>query len=410
VTLPALERCVGDVQGFAEENWGRRPLLHRGEPGAFEGLLELTDVDRLITETLLRVPAFRLVKDGETLDASSYTQTIRIGGKPVERTVRPDRVADAFADGATIVLQALHRQSGEIGRLCRGLELALTHPVQANAYVTPPSSQGFAVHHDTHDVFVIQTHGSKAWRVYEPVVELAGQDQPRSSSLGDAGAPILETELASGDVLYIPRGFPHDADARAGVSAHVTIGVLSSTWVDVWRSTMKRLSEQRSFREPLPIGFAEDPDVLASELEVRKKELHDWIDEVVGPGMLEDFADAFWRSRRPLSSGRLAQLEALDEIDAGTRLRRRREGVFRVTVHEDRATVLLGLRELRMPGYCEPALRFVAESTDWFAASALPDLADDASRIVLARRLAREGALEVEGAGPGWPQRGPRHD
>jgi ribosomal protein L16 Arg81 hydroxylase len=399
VTLPALQRCVGDVQRFAEEHWGRRPLLHRGEPDAFQGLLELTDVDRLVTETLLRMPAFRLVKDGETLDASTYTQTIRIGGSQVERTVRPDRVADAFADGATIVLQALHRQSGEIGRLCRGLELALTHPVQANAYVTPPSSQGFAVHHDTHDVFVIQTHGSKAWRVYEPVVELAGLDQPWTSSLGESGTPILEVELTPGDVLYIPRGFPHDADARAGVSAHVTVGILSSTWVDVWRAAMKRLTEQRSFREPLPIGFADDPDVLVPELEVRKKELHDWIDEVVQPAMLEDFADGFFRSRRPLSSGRLEQLELLDEIDVATRVRRRLEGVFRVAVHEDRATVLLGLRELRMPPYCEPALRFVANSTDWFAASDLPGLADDASRVVLVRRLAREGSLEVEGAG-----------
>ena len=399
MTLPALERCVGDVQRFAEEHWGRRPLLHRGEADAFVGLLELTDVDRLITETLLRMPAFRLVKDGETLDASTYTQTIRIGGQRVERTVRPDRVADAFAEGATIVLQALHRQSGEIGRLCRGLELALTHPVQANAYVTPPSSQGFAVHHDTHDVFVIQTHGSKAWRVYEPVVELAGSDQPWNSSWGEAGAPLLEAELTPGDVLYIPRGFPHDADARAGVSAHVTVGILSSTWVDVWRSAMKRLSEHRSFREPLPVGFAEDPEALSAELQIRKKELHDWIDEVVEPGMLEDFTDAFWRSRRPLSSGRLAQLEAIDGIDAGTRVRRRPEGVFRLAKSEDRATVLLGLRELRMPSYCEPALRFIADSTDWFTASDLPGLADDSSRITLIRRLAREGALEVEGAG-----------
>lgn len=381
MSLPALERCVGDVQRFAEEHWGRRPLLHRGEADAFAGLLELTDVDRLITETLLRMPAFRLVKDGETIDASSYTQAIRIGGKPVERTVRPDRVADAFADGATIVLQALHRQSGEIGRLCRGFELALTHPVQANAYVTPPSSQGFAVHHDTHDVFVIQTHGSKAWRVY------------------DAGAPIVEAELTPGDVLYIPRGFPHDADARAGVSAHVTVGILSSTWVDVWRSAMKRLSERRSFREPLPIGFADDPEALSSELEVRKKELHDWIDEVIEPGMLEDFADEFWRARRPLSSGRIAQLESIDGIKADTRVRRRPEGVFRVGVNEHQASVLLGLRELRLPRHCEAALQFVAESTDWFAATDVPGLADDASRVVLIRRLAREGALEVEGAG-----------
>src|SRR5688572_4410399 len=119
MTDAALERCVGDVRRFAEDHWGRSPLLHHGDPAAVAGLLDLTDVDHLITETLLRVPAFRLVKDGDPLPPEAYTQTVRIGGRPVERTVRPDRVADAFADGATIVLQALHRQSGEVGRLCR---------------------------------------------------------------------------------------------------------------------------------------------------------------------------------------------------------------------------------------------------------------------------------------------------
>lgn len=381
MTLPALERCVGDVQRFAEEHWGRRPLLHRGEPDAFAGLLELTDVDHLITETLLRMPAFRLVKDGETLDPASYTHTIRIGGQRLERTVRPDRVADAFADGATIVLQALHRQSGAIGRFCRGLELSLTHPVQANAYVTPPGSQGFAVHEDTHDVFVIQTHGSKAWRVY------------------DSGAPVLERELVPGDVLYIPRGFPHDAEALEGVSVHITVGILSSTWSDVWRTVLGRASEHASFRESLPIGFAADPDMAASELDVRRKELHEWLDQVVGPETLQEMADSFWRSRRPLAAGRLVQLEAIEAIDAGTRVRRRAEGVFRVGRDQDRATVLLGLRELRMPGQCGSALRFVAASTELFAAADLPGLGDDASRVVLVKRLVREGALEVEGAG-----------
>jgi ribosomal protein L16 Arg81 hydroxylase len=394
MTDAALERCVGDVRRFAEEHWGRSPLLHRGDPAAVAALLDLTDVDRLITETLLRLPAFRLVKDGDPLPPEAYTQTIRIGGRPVERTVRPDRVADAFEDGATIVLQALHRQSGEIGRLCRGLELSLTHPVQANAYVTPPTARGFAVHHDTHDVFVVQTHGHKAWRVYPPIVELAGPGQPWVDSLGDPGEPLLAEELGPGDVLYIPPGFPHDAQAREEVSVHVTVGVLTYTWVDLWRAAMRKASEQREFRDPLPIGFAVDPEALATELDVRRKELHEWLDEAAGPEALRELAERFWRTRRPVAAGRLAQLEQLDRIAAGTLVRRRPEGVFRVEVTDDRATVLLGLRELRMPGYCGAALRFVAEAVDAFRPADLPDL-DDESRVVLVRRLVREGALEV---------------
>src|SRR5918992_4308779 len=231
----ALERCVGDEGRFADEHWGTRPVLHRRAGARFDDLLSLADVDHLVMGTLLRSPAVRLVKDGKPLPAPSYTHTITVGARKVPETIRPERVLQAFADGATIVLQALHRQWTPVARFCRELELALTHPVQANAYVTPAASRGFAIHHDTHDVFVLQTHGRKAWRVYAPIVELAGKEQRWSEELGDPGPPILETELRPGDSLYIPRDFPHNAEAREEVSIHVTVGIIARTWLDLWR-------------------------------------------------------------------------------------------------------------------------------------------------------------------------------
>ena len=394
---PALELCVGDVRRFAEEHWGQQPLLHRGAPTAFDGLLDLADVDHLVTETLLRVPEFRLVRDGEPLDPKTYTQTVRIGGRPLERTARPDVIADEFEAGATIVLQALHRQSGEIGRFCRELELAMTHPVQANAYVTPPTAQGFSVHHDTHDVFVLQTHGRKSWRVYRPLVELAGPDQPWKESLGDPGEPVLEAELEPGNALYIPRGYPHDAEAQDGVSVHVTVGILATTWVDLWRSVMRKVSDHLSFREPLPVGFAEDPGSLQGDMEVRRKELHAWLDEMLGAEALDGFANRFWKGRRPVSAGRIELVDRMGEVEASTSVRRVPLGVFRVSLDDDRVTVTMGSRDLRLPAFCEPALRFVADSNARFNAAGLPGLPDEASAVVLVKRLLREGALELDG-------------
>jgi bifunctional lysine-specific demethylase and histidyl-hydroxylase NO66 len=391
----ALRQCVGDVDRFAEEHWGRSPLYRPGaDPDGFAGLLDLGHVDHLVTETLLRMPSFRLVKEGTPLDPATYTQTIRIGSRPVERTIRPDRVLAAFQDGATIVLQALHRQWAPVARFCRDLELSLTHPVQANAYVTPATSRGFAVHHDTHDVFVLQTHGHKRWRVYRRVVELAGKEQPWSKSRSDPGAPLLEAELAPGDCLYLPRGFPHDAVARDEVSIHVTVGVTPSTWVDVWRQVLQDMSGHTPFREALPVGFAEDPRVLGEEMTVRVKELHDFLEERVGDEAAASFAERFWRSRRPSLAGQMAQLESLRSLSSESLLRRRRGSLFRISVDGDEAVVVVGLRELRMPARCEVALRFVAEATGPFAAHDIPGL-DPPSRVVLAGRLVREGALEL---------------
>ena len=390
----ALTRCVGDVRRFAEEHWGRQPLLHHAEAEPFAGLLDLGDVDRLVTETLLRMPAFRLVRDGTPLDPKSYTQTIRVGGRQVDRTVRPDRVLDEFAAGATIVLQALHRQSGPVATLCRELELELTHPVQANAYVTPPTAQGFAVHHDTHDVFVVQTHGRKSWRVYAPVVPLAGPAQPWSSSRGDPGEPILRAELAPGDCLYIPRGFPHDAEAQRDVSVHVTVGIMATTWLDVWKEAFGRAPAHLPFRESLPIGFADAPDAAAADAEVRRKELLTWLESVPAEELVDRLADRFWTERRPVLGGQLERLSVISSIEADTPLRLRRESVFRISTEDERLRVRLGRREVRLPLFCEPALRRIELRTT-FAPSDLPGLADDESSLVLVRRLVREGALEV---------------
>jgi hypothetical protein len=390
----ALERCVGDPRRFAEEHWGRRPHLHRGDAAETGDLLDLGDVDHLVTETLLRMPAFRLVRDGTPLDPKTYTQTIRVGGRPVDRAVRPDRVLDEFSGGATIVLQALHRQSGPVGRLCRELELELTHPVQANAYVTPPTAKGFAVHHDTHDVFVIQTRGTKAWRVYEPLVSLAGPSQRWSSSLGEPGTPILEAELRPGDCLYLPRGFPHDAEAQRDVSIHVTVGILATTWLDVWKAAFARAPEHESFRASLPIGFAGDPSAAGDELEVRRKELLAWLESVSDEDLLHQMGDRFWSQRRPMLDGQLERLAEIEELDERTSLRLRPVAVFRVRTDADSVRAILGRRELRMPSFCEAALRRVAAGSA-FAPADLPGLADDRSRVVLARRLMREGVLEV---------------
>jgi hypothetical protein len=90
----------------------------------------------------------------------------------------------------------------------------------------------------------------------------------------------------------------------------------------------------------------------------------------------------------------MAQLERLRSLTPEDPLRRRDGGLFRLSVDEGEARVLLGLRELRMPEGCGPALRFVAEAPGTFRAADLPGLDAD-SRMVLAARLVREGAVEI---------------
>ena len=60
----------------------------------------------------------------------------------------------------------------------------------------------------------------------------------------------------------------------------------------------------------------------------------------------------------------------------------------------DEIAVFLGDREMRMPAWVQPAVERVAEGSPVSVGDLAPHL-DAESRLVLVRRLVREGLLEV---------------
>lgn len=162
-----LARCFGEGEAF-ERSWQGAPLAgHDHEGPGFADLLDLAAVDQLITTRALRPPAFRLVREGDTLATGTTTTTRRWGATRYD-VADPARVVAAVAEGATLVLQALHTHWLPLGRFCADLHAELGHPTQANAYLTPAEERGLALHYDTHDVVVLQTAGRKRWEVLAP--------------------------------------------------------------------------------------------------------------------------------------------------------------------------------------------------------------------------------------------------
>jgi len=400
--VTSLARCVGDGDRFLAAHWGRAPLHLPGiDAGGFGDLLSLDDVDQLISSSFLSLPAIRLVRDGTPLDPATYTRSARLGNKDLADVADPGRVYERFREGATIVLQGLQRFWAPLTRFCRDLELELTHPVQVNAYITPATARGLAVHYDTHDVFVLQFGGSKQWSIHEPVLEDPLASQPWSSGRGPAGDPILSASLAAGDSLYVPRGFLHSALAQEGTSAHLTIGVVTTTWADVLRTAITGIDDEVDFRRALPAGFAHEPALLAPAVATYLEQLRAWLEKVDVDAVAERTARRFWSGRTPMLAGQLHQLSLLDDIDDGSRVRRRPGTICRITLDADadRVHVLLGDRELHMPADLEPVLRCLAELPDAMVVGALADQLDQPSRLVLIRRLVREGFLEVVDVG-----------
>ena len=180
-------------------------------PGSFTDLLSAEAVDELVSNRGLRTPFLRVAKDGTTLPDQGFTAPGGVGAGVADQ-VSDDKLVRLFADGATIVLQGLHRVWPPIIAFSQQLASELGHPVQANAYVTPPQNQGFSDHYDVHDVFVLQIAGEKRWQIHAPVLESPLRDQPwtdrrRAGTAAGREPPLIEAVLQPGDCLYLPRGF-----------------------------------------------------------------------------------------------------------------------------------------------------------------------------------------------------------
>ncbi|MGW4199295.1 cupin domain-containing protein [Streptomyces sp. NPDC005004] len=254
-----LERRLTGLafEDFARNVWSRTALLTRGASD-FSDVFGAGAVDELISRRGLRTPFLRVAKDGAVVPESSFTSPGGVGAT-VSDQLDDTALWRLFADGATLVLQALHRTWAPVGDLCAALGAELGHPVQANAYVTPSQNQGFDEHYDVHDVFVVQIQGSKRWLVHEPVHPDPLREQPwtdHRAAVAEAakGPAYIDTVLEPGDVLYLPRGWLHAARAKGEVSVHLTLGV------HVW--TRYALAEQLA--EAALAALREDPETRAS--------------------------------------------------------------------------------------------------------------------------------------------------
>lgn len=149
---------------------------------------------------------------------------------------------------------------------------ATSLPNALNMYVTTAGKRTSAPPHtDKQDVLVVQTEGSKHWRVYSPP---GAGDKPMADMFtrgkGDDNLPfhalesdlgcelLLETTLREGDVLFIPAAFPHttdtsDDDSDGDVSIHLTFGIDTHIWGLDYLS-LRRLAMRRGLVQDTKLG------------------------------------------------------------------------------------------------------------------------------------------------------------
>ena len=397
----ALARCVADPTGFADA-WGRRPLLASAAelPGPFDDLLDLDGVDELLSRRGLRTPFLRMAKDGAVVDSARFTRPGGVGAA-IGDQVDDAAVARLFADGTTIVLQALHRLWPPIIDFAGALAGELGHPVQVNAYITPAASRGFSAHYDIHDVFVLQLTGEKRWIVHEPVHEWPlrtqswTQHRARVADTVATTEPTIDAVLRPGDALYLPRGFLHSAEALGDVSAHLTVGIHVVTRHALVETLLAEAEDVTELREALPVGLdLSAPNTLDDDVATTIDLLVDRLRNVTPETVTSRLVQTLAGSMRPAPISPLAQAAAADAVEADTRVRLRRGLEVRRVTSETGVELCLPGETVKLDASLEDAVATLLED-DSCVVDALPGDPDAVRGLV--RTLLVRGVVVPDG-------------
>ncbi len=380
------------LDSFLTDYWEDQVLVvHREQSDFYVGLLTLDDIDAIFANSSLHDGDLRLVAEGQE---TSITELVP---EELEGKINGLELMYArYREGATLNLTFLHERWPPLAALCRALATQLSASVHGNVYLTPRGTRGLTPHHDTHDVFVLQLYGAKAWNIYPTQTRIPLRDHHYMTPSTGPGEPVQQFVLRQGDLAYLPRGTVHAATAHEDdASLHLTIGVSPMVWAHVIRTAVERVMvHDERFRFALPPGFAVREELQESAAARLRELLGVLTDEISPAGAVAEMVDRTRQRRQPVLAGHLLDLEALPSVTLTTRLRRRPDLDWRLTKDDEEVHLEFHGKRIDLPEYVEDEIAYMSKA-DEFTGADIPGSLDDPGRLVLIQKLLEEGFLTV---------------
>lgn len=376
-----------DRERFFKDFFEKKHLLVRGgSKTKFHNILKERDIDHVLSSQRLTLPNARMANKNGEIEAKDLV---------LENTKVMDvsKVIELYAEGATLILSQLQDKLASLKELCDTLSSDFGQRFQTNIYCTPGNaSQGFNIHHDTHDVFILQIEGQKKWHIYESPIELAVKDQtfiPGEHLHGDIKDEFI---LNAGDLLYIPRGLMHAAQTLDEKSIHITVGFMGYTWQDVFQDQLNILTQND---KNLRRGF--QPKYWKNS-----EDYQETLDQIIASLQKPDFIVnalnqlhlKFINRHSTVIQNPLKQAEGVSTINLETLLFSKNNGLFKVNVeNEDSIVISLYNKDIELPKDYLPIIQFI-RATPLFKVKELP-LLEDESQIEFSKTLIKSGLLHI---------------
>ena len=391
------------VDEFFEQYFEKQPLhVERNDPAYFAGVYSVSDVEDALIVGAREPENFALVKAGGgeiATDDFTYERPSlrwRQTGKGPRRWVDARKVVASFADGYTLIIKDASLFNARLQRFCNHLQRGLSAIAQPNIYFTPPSAQGFQVHHDTHDTLTAQISGEKTWRIYEPIIRLPLESQPFHSGTKVDGLKLLrEVRLRPGDTLYIPRGFPHEAKTSDSTSLHCTFALAPVRVNDLVDLAMRVAGDQDvELRHAMPPSVLAREDVAKRLGELIEARLTQTFSESRMQITLEIALNELYRLTRPNANDAFAQALRTSDITPSTHVRIDETVPFMVRERAGTIELLIAGKVVAFPPVCKAAFAQLQRGPT--TALAMDPSLSPEHRSLLIKLLVLEGLVIID--------------
>ncbi len=378
---------------FFRTSWEQRPLvLSRNQPGFYDAVLTLADLDRYFQSAQVPAQYLRMVSRGEDIPASKWAKFEHFENGSALEVMVPEKLLALYAGGATVIINRVNGSLPPIIEFCDALTREWNlHSTQANLYLTPPNAQGFAAHFDRHCVFILQVHGEKTWRLYEHGAQLPVECKPNLfKRVTEAGKLQQELVLRPGDLLYLPRGLVHEACTSSSASLHITLGMFPKYAFNLLSDLGKAAMNVAELRQ----GVAFGPGCEASR-QILGQQMAQWLAGIKLEDLPETCRAKLAIEHHPSPRQRFSDVVQAPMLTPDSLVARRPEVDYSCARQGDQLLVTVRDQSILAPGIAEAALKWLAR-TEPFTPRELPTLLLPKRKVELVAELVKIGLLQIE--------------
>lgn len=307
-------------QVFMKRYWQKKPLLVRQAVPGFKPLLDRTELFELAAN-----------EDSQTrmvIQETGSKPGWRFKHGPFQRRALPP----LKQPGWTILVQGVDLHHERVHDLMNQFRFVPDARLDDLMISYATDGGGVGPHYDSYDVFLLQAHGNRRWRIGRQK-DLSLQPDVPLKILANF-EPEVDYVLEPGDLLYLPPRYAHDGIAE-GECMTYSIGFRIPNRAELARELLQRLAEDAEdavgvalYRDPDQPAVDQPAEIPARMLEFAQDALQDALQDsqALARGLGEYMTEPkpnVWFEARVASAGDVQTLKA-----QGIRLDRRTRMMF----------------------------------------------------------------------------------